>query len=397
LNLPLDPYLSTDEARIYAIDLDEAIDLARPYLPSWIEIYATYVATGDRDLANEIYRAYKNPPDDERMEITLFLLFDVEETQRINETYTKEYYYEDDDDYYGISLIEFKALLLADLGEAFENAWDELTEWIDSKLRQFKNSLKEFLGFNIEVDHEWVGVVTRGYAYDYVLEQQYEIELEIEEVKNHTTDKEKWYGYDIHDWYTLWLLITVEYDEIITRYYHTLELDYSNFEEYEEGTRYQWVFDRIVDENDYKYTYDDVSMAIEVITAYLSEEYGYLGSAGGVKDFILAGDLNESIVNFATQFEGYKLADMERVDTFNTFWGAHWCAMFVTHCMRSAGVPIAFSSCTSFRAFCLRYDVPGFYDIGDRASFASISGYITSDRNQVATYNYIQPRRYIVI
>ena len=47
-----------------------------------------------------------------------------------------------------------------------------------------------------------------------------------------------------------------------------------------------------------------------------------------------SGELNETIVKYASQFVGYNLSDMMKIDDTGTFFRNHWCAMFVSYNLR---------------------------------------------------------------
>lgn len=418
LELPLDPNIGKGE--VYAIDLNQAINIAKPYLPNWIEIYATYVATGNRGVANKMYKYYKDP-NNLPLEITLYYLLSITEEEKADtgSPITTYYCKIDDTEEYTLTQTQYEELLaeaesqktlLEKLGDAFK----KIGEWVKKVWDKVIEKIKEFLGFYITIEGSWVPVVTKGCAYDYTISQSYTIGY-AEEVISKTEDKvseknsetfemeqeEKYIQCNrqgkncrektkkVTHKYKIRTEVSQGYTTTVKNYYHKLEYAGApSIEEYEERTRYNYVFNKVIEKHDLDYTLDDVAMAGDVVTAYCSEKYGMLGNVA-VRDFVLAGDLNASIVKFATQFDGKTLLQMKAIDDTGTFWDAHWCAMFVTYCMKKANVPVAaFSGCSTF--WNNNKGKPGFYDISTSAG-AKNGGWITNDRNHIAYYEQIQP------
>ncbi len=444
LELPLDPAIDYSNnklsAQAYVLGVNEAIDLARPYLPSFLEIYATYVATGDMKLANEIYDYYVTS-DECRMEVTVYQLLTVTEDKRGDERVDKVYRVKVDNG-------SWENLTEAQYNERVEQAskgqglWAWLKDVISNFIEAIQklvddaiNAVKSLLGLYYKVDSDYVGVVTKGYAYDYIINQSYTIKVEQGETERapqaegdrYETTKTTTYEstetrtkrvcgtericargqcYDverckdvtenINHTHELQAKVIAYYMRDITIWTDTLQYVSSSIEEYEEKTRYQWIFKKVVEENDWNYTEDDVAIAIDTINTFCSQTYGLNGGASA-RNFVLAGELNTSIITFGSQFDGKNLAYMMAVDDTGTFWQDEWCAMFVTYNMRKAGVPVAFSACGSFRRYCLKYDVPGFYDIVDNKCYAVRAGSVTRQPEHMGTYNEIQVRRYSII
>ena len=354
-----------------------------------------------------MYNEYKNID----TEITLYLLLSINETEKGDEDYRTTYHCRVGGEYRQLSKSQYNELVeQAKEGKGWwaklKDAISDFVDFVKDLVDEVVEAIKEFLGFYIKVDHSWAAVVTEGNAYDYVIKQDYTIGYD--EMTISTTQEELKKGgerdaetfkvkeevcdqdgncKDEEVSYKVWATTTGTYQQTEKMYYHELEYGSSNIEPYEEKTRYQWMFNKVVQENDFKYTEDDVAMAIEVITAYCSEEYGLLGGATH-NNFVLAGEMNDSIVQFATQFEGKKLAYMMSIDDTGIFFSNEWCAMFVSYCMKKAGVPIpTYRSCTSFWN---KYkDQPGFYDIAPSENPRN-GGYITSDPNHRASYKNIQ-------
>lgn len=199
-----------------AIDVDDAIDLVRAYIPSWLEIYATYVATGDYELCNDIYNYYTNPVT-YQLKVTLYQLLTVQEIEKEVEN---------------ASIVE------------------EVITWIS-----------EHLGFNVSVNYDYVGVVTQGNAYQYMVEKDYQISTEYTEESETITEEEKITHLTTKTWT------------------NTIEYVADNITEYEENNRYEHIFVDMVKLHDYNFTIDDVAMAIEVINSYYEEEYNLSGNS----------------------------------------------------------------------------------------------------------------------
>ena len=421
LELPLDPNVSTKGPEMYALGVNEAIDLLSPYIPSWLEIYATYVGTGNIYFADDIYKYYVDPSN-YHIDVTLYQLTTVTEEVRGNATTGTKYTVKVDDgplqeiteeeyeEYKeqaksGRGLFQWLKDVITDFATAIKNLVDELI-----------HAIKEILGAYITVDSDYVGVVTKGYAFDYIINQDYDIGMEelktvrkdpakatdstTTSYKGKETYTEK-YCTDVagktlcidiqktrEHTYTLKAISTVQYDIDVYSWQGILRYKSSSMEEYEEQTRYQHVFKKVVEEKGYSYTEDDIAMALDVIRAECSSKYGLVGGAKA-SDFVLAGDINQSVVNFAKQFNGKNLSYMMAVDDTNTFWASEWCAMFVSYCMKKADIKVkSFTSCSSF--WQQNKDKPGFYDINSSAG-ALNGGYITSNISHIATYKEIQP------
>lgn len=425
LKIPLDFNIGSDGVKVKALEVDEAIDLTKEYIPSWLEVYATYVGTGDYELANELYKFYTNK-NKFKLKVTLYQITTIIDEEVTNERQERKFYVAvDDGEKQEISESEFEEYkkqaeegrglfawlgdLINDFIDAIKDIIEEIAEWIS-----------DILGFYITVETDWVGVVEEGNAYDYKIKQTYRLGLEeLETVakppKEKSIDEEETFdgeeikieSYSCRDritgrtktctrevkiphTYELTAETYASCDVHLKTWKNVLVSDSVNVTQYDEKTRYRWAIGQIVEEHrlrddEIQYNEDDVAIADEVINAYYSQEYGLVGGAS-VSDFVAAGDTNESVVNFAAQFNGKKLAYMMDIDDTNTFWANEWCAMFVSYCMKKASVPVtSFAGCSVFWNQCK--SKPGFYDI----SGSKNGGYITSDPNHIATYKQIQP------
>lgn len=110
---------------------------------------------------------------------------------------------------------------------------------------------------------------------------------------------------------------------------------------------------------------------------------------------IVAGQESASIVSLAESFadKGIGLSYFLNNNKNGIFTSSHWCAMFVSYCVRTVeeqtGTPIpmkTFWGCTTFRRESLAADMIGFYDvIGNRSSLT------TTDPKHLAPLERLQP------
>lgn len=84
---------------------------------------------------------------------------------------------------------------------------------------------------------------------------------------------------------------------------------------------------------------------------------------------VAAGSENDGLLSLALSYEGNNLSDMMAIDNMNIFWKDHWCAMFVSFCMRKLEkdtgivIPIPnYFACTS-GCWGKYHEKPGFYDV----------------------------------
>ena len=165
----------------------------------------------------------------------------------------------------------------------------------------------------------------------------------------------------------------------------------SSIDKYDEQNRYNYVITKIEneekkEEKESYFSSADVALAMDVIAAYYSNKIGLLGGATA-SDFAQVGTLNQSIVSYAEQFKGKRLAQMKMIDDKNIFFDNHWCAMFVSFCMKKAGVDIpVFYGCSSFWT---KYrDYVGFFDV---AGDTNHDGYRTKNNEHIAELGFESP------
>lgn len=263
------------------------------------------------------------------------------------------------------------------------------------------------------MDHEYVNVIEKGAAYEYIVENEYKIgaeEFKVKDIVTKTkTHKKETDEYELtfeeknsegkvvsttKEKMALRLEVITTYKEDHKICQNTLEPMNSTMEKYEQGNRYEWVLAQIEKDNinDRKnnatteaYTTEDVALAVDLISQYYAQKFGLIAGAVA-SDFIPAGTLNESVVNYASQFDGWKLAALKNIDDLNVFFNDQWCAMFVSFCMKKASVPVPiFYGCSSFwRTYKSK---PGFFDVAG----AKNGGHITEDRRHIANLNQVQP------
>jgi len=475
------------------IDLDEAISIAEPYIPSFIELYATLMATGSYSMADRVYEYYvENVKSDGTMPliITIFEQMtlktkykDLDSLEQTN-TYYKNTTGNKDSGWEEISKAEHDSLyynleakikkenssLWHKIADFFVDLWNDLKaafqavgRWIDD----IKTEIENTMGWDTDITRDFIAVVEKGHAYEYKVSSKYKMDAETYEVDVNDVaryideakfpdnpiemDVEYSYDYEVetsecaeyypHDegetpvcktykketvtsnstysggYIQLKTKSTITWDQthtitqnIILPEEHNVEKysDTKNGKEQEYENRYVWVMDQIEEEEREEFqedkeeaedegkldeflekyslvTADQMSYAIDIIDAHYSETFGLLGgvSAG---DFTMAGSLNYSVVNYAKQFKGYNLAQMMAIDDTNTFFANHWCAMFVSFCMKKAGVGVPkFPGCATF--WRENRDKPGFVDVVD----SNHGGYITSNPEHRGSINNIQP------
>lgn len=275
------------------IGLDEAIEVVRPYLPSWVELYATYIATGDYKLCNDIYKYYVQP-DNYEIEVTLYQLITLTSTEKIEGGQTTSYYVKKD----GNS--NFSELSEQEYNEEIAKGERGWFNWLKDALINFKNkvievfqnileTISELLGFYVDTDSDYVPVVTKGYAYNYKVEKEYDIKteyveeyLENKEQKLYAEQDTITYDGDEEDDEEKEAVFKVEkkvqIDYNVKSWINTLEFVSENIIEYEKDNRYEQLFVEMVEENDYNFTIDDVAIAIEVINSYYEDEYQLNGN-----------------------------------------------------------------------------------------------------------------------
>ena len=188
---PFNSYLATPLD--FTINVDECIQAARPYIPSWIELYATYVATGDYGITNDIYDYYVS--DNYKLEVTLYQLTTVISTQKKkgNEVTRYEVIYDG----------KTKQMSKAEYESAIADGEQGFFSWLGDKFNDFVNSvvalvdqvisaIEEFLGFNVKVSTDYVPIVTFGNAFNYMIDQDYNIVTDITtETKKNAESKSK--------------------------------------------------------------------------------------------------------------------------------------------------------------------------------------------------------------
>lgn len=113
-----------------------------------------------------------------------------------------------------------------------------------------------------------------------------------------------------------------------------------------------------------------------------------------------AGGVNEAIVALAESFEGNNIYDMIGVDEHNIFWPDHWCAMFVSYCMREIEsqsgikipIPTFFTVTTgSYGLWDPYHTEPGFYDVQEWLDRNPNAVRANTDPQNIAPLSSIQP------
>ncbi len=289
------------------VELDKCIEAARPYIPSWIEIYAVYVNTGSYDIANDVYSYYINK-NSYKLEVTLYQLTTIKKIKKVENGSTKEYVVEKDGTTRSLTKQEFDNETAQGSSGFFAWLGDKLSDFIsmaENELKKLIEEIAKLFGFNVTVTSEWVPIVTYGNAFNYKVSQDYSIVTEIDFEKVEKADqREKESSHNT-------ISYTVEYQETVTKengttevvtkqkeknakYYikstvfidheittWTNKLQYvsTNTTVYTEKNRFLQIFMDIVREKDYKYTIDDVSIADEIIESFYGESYKVTGSS----------------------------------------------------------------------------------------------------------------------
>lgn len=122
------------------------------------------------------------------------------------------------------------------------------------------------------------------------------------------------------------------------------------------------------------------------------ESVGFSMLSGlNLSGIVAAGDINTTIVNYASQFVGKDLAFMLSIDDTGSFFQNHWCAMFASYVIRKieketgTKIPIpSFAGCSTF--WKTYKNKPGFYDVID-----SVSTSKNTDPNHLVSIDGIQP------
>lgn len=114
---------------------------------------------------------------------------------------------------------------------------------------------------------------------------------------------------------------------------------------------------------------------------------GMVSSASGV---------NDAMVMVADSHLGYNLDQMLALNHKGTFFRNHWCAMFVSYCMRTVeektgiNIPIPnYTGCTTF--WRLYNSKPGFFDVQEWVDANQGSECVQSDPTHIAPLSSIQP------
>lgn len=271
------------------IELDEAIELVRPYLPSWVELYATYIATEDYELCNDLYNYYIDE-DNYEIEVTLYQLITLRSTEKIEGESTTSYYVKRDSETKELSKEEYE--LEISKGERGFFSWlgDMLRNLADvawNLLQELLERVAEFLGFYVSTDSYYVPVVTKGDSYYYKVEKDYNINtnfteeyLENQEQKKLLSERTTITYEDGEDEKEAQFYVDTEVkiDYNVKTWANTLNFVSENKIDYEEDNRYEQLFVDMVEANGYHFTIDDVAMAIEVINSYYEEEYQLNGN-----------------------------------------------------------------------------------------------------------------------
>lgn len=109
-----------------------------------------------------------------------------------------------------------------------------------------------------------------------------------------------------------------------------------------------------------------------------------------------ASGINDSMVMVADAHLGYDIDQMLSLNHKGTFFRNHWCAMFVSYCMRvveeKAGVNIPIPNYTGCTTFWRNYNSkPGFYDVQEWVSANSSGQCVQTDPTHIAPLSSIQP------
>lgn len=175
---PLNSYLATPID--FTIDVDECIQATRPYIPSWIELYATYVATGDYGIVNDIYNYYVS--DKYKLEVTLYQLTTVTSTEHKKGKEVTKYEIIYDGKTKEMTKAEYDAAIAAGKQGFFSWLGDKLKDLVEAVaalVDEVIAAIAEFLGFNVKVSTDYVPVVTCGNAFRYMIDQDYNIVTDV--------------------------------------------------------------------------------------------------------------------------------------------------------------------------------------------------------------------------
>lgn len=296
---PFNSYLPTP----LGVGVDECIETLEPYLPSWVELYALYVSTGNYDLTDDLYEYYTDQ-DNYQIEVTLYELATVKQTEKIAAECETKYYVTKDGQKTELSQEEYDKAVsegergffawlgdkLQDLFTAVAGLFNELQDWVVS-----------LLGFNISVTTDWVPVVTYGNAFKYMIDQEYSIKcdktvvyINNSETRTKSTDTQTIeYTYDEtttdSDGKTTTTTkkadaeyqakIIQHFDKEVTTWTNKLQYVSTNTTEYEAGNRFLQAFTDIINDKGYKYTIDDVAIASEIIESFCGQTYSTRGAS----------------------------------------------------------------------------------------------------------------------
>jgi len=111
---------------------------------------------------------------------------------------------------------------------------------------------------------------------------------------------------------------------------------------------------------------------------------------------VAAGTVNDAIVVTADAHLGYDLNQMLSLNTYGTFFRNHWCAMFVSYCMRTVedktGVTIPIPNYTGCSTFWRNnHTKPGFYDVQEWVEVNPNASLKNTDPANIAPMAAIQP------
>ncbi len=284
------------------VDVDFCIEAVRPYIPSWIELYATYVATGDYNLTNDIYDYYVDK-DTYKLEVTVYELFTVKKTKKVKssvEPDTKYYVNRGKGAGYQLSSKEEVDQLKSE-GEKSFWSWlgDALANFVEKAEQVLQKVVDEIdrILFSVNVSQDYTIIVTEGNAYKYKTNQKYTIYTEKPTVETkekaesrkasnfetikYTEKVENSDGKEEEKEYTATFKVesTAYIDHIITTWINKLKYVSTDISEYDQDNRYLQIFIDMVEKNDYNYTIDDVANAAEIIESFYGETYMSTGSS----------------------------------------------------------------------------------------------------------------------
>ena len=438
-----------------SITLDQAVALTKEYIPSFIEVYATYVATADYKRADLVYDYYvDNMRKDKPLELKLITYekYVVEKTEKLNPKRTTKYYktnskgtmvYKDigiNEFYHIRDEIKANRKWWQNLTDDIKKGWTDFINGIQTALDALWNEIAKIIGYHTKVSTEYVTVVAKGAAYEYMTTNEYRLGVEEYEIVSkdvidnsppgstpvrypgsgvqelryqECTDIKDAEGNitgksckDPEEWeMAIEYKAVVSYDQRKTICQHVLiPTANTKIEKYGEtpategsNNRYTWIINQIdkaekekAKNNPFKkevaFSSDDTALALDVIQAYYSNSFGLLGSLS-VQAYKEGTSKNSSVVNFAEQFINRKWTYFMSIDDTGIFIPGEWCAMFVSYIMKKADVGVkTFLGCTTFWE--LYQDEPGFYDIKNTNAGSNI----TNDASHVkANHNGIAP------